>query len=237
MNNLTAPSPADTGSRTLWRVAGGLMLGYVVLTFAGVALEQTLMLGDKAGVSSAALTQSSLPKNFAGGYIEFLATLTFLLGALLIANLLRADGPLGNWLASCAAAGAVVATAVTVSAGFAAGAAALYDGHHGADLSTVVAVNDIRNFAFFLSGGLFGVFALAVAAAIRTTGRLPRWVSTTGFVVGVLYHVAIPAARTGVINAATLLGFVWMTALGVAALRQSRSPRRVALGQPASATV
>jgi hypothetical protein len=218
-------------------MAGGLMLGYVVLTFAGVAFEHTLMLGEKASVASAALTQSSLPKNFGGGYVEFLATMLFLIGGLLIANLLRGDGVLGNWLSSCAAAGAVVATAVTVSAGFAAGAAALYDGHHGADLSTVVAVNDIRNFAFFLSGGLFGVFALAVAAAIRSTGRLPRWVSTTGFVVGVLYLVAIPAARTGVINAATLLGFAWMAALGVAALRRSRNSRAVPVGQPATATV
>src|SRR3954468_16932843 len=74
-------TPADPGSPALWRVAGGLMIGYVVLTFVGVAFEHTLSLGDKASVASAALTQSSLAKNFTGGYIEFLATLIFLVGA------------------------------------------------------------------------------------------------------------------------------------------------------------
>ena len=94
MHNSTAQTSADTASRTLWRVAGGLMLGYIVLTFAGVAFEHTLMLGDRTSAASAALTQSSLPKNFGGGYVEFLATLLFLLGGLLIANLLRGEGPL-----------------------------------------------------------------------------------------------------------------------------------------------
>ena len=49
--------------------------------------------------------------------------------------------------------------------GLAAGAAALYDGHHGAPLATITTVNDVRNFAFFLSIGVLGVFTLAVAGA------------------------------------------------------------------------
>ena len=226
MNRIVHP----TAHRRLWLTAGSLMIGYVVLTFAGIGFQHSLMLGDSASSASAALVHSSMAKNFAGGYVEYLSTLVFLIGALLIGRLLRGDGVLGEWLSSCIAAGATVYVAITVAVGFAAGAAALYDGHHGAALATVTTVNDIRNFAFFLSGGLMGVFTLAVAAAVRVTGRLPRWVAYSGAVVGVLYLVTIPAAGNGALNVSTMVGFVWLIALGIAALRESR---RVADSVPA----
>jgi hypothetical protein len=125
-----------------------------------------------------------------------------------------------------------VFTAITIAVSFSAGAAALYNGHHGATLATATAINDIRNFGFFLSGGVAGVFALGVAGAARVTKALPRWVSYTGLVIGTLQIAAVPAARTGFINATTLLGFAWVVALGVAALRQSR---RVEVAVPANA--
>jgi hypothetical protein len=220
----THPPMRATATRRLWLTVGWLLIGYVALTFAGVGFEHTPMLGDKPSSTSAALVHTSMTKNFAGGYLEFLASLVFLVGALLLARLLRGDGVAGEWLSSCMAAAAVIAVAITVTAGLAAGAAAIYDGHHGASLQTVTTVNDIRNFAFILSGGLYGMFTLAVATAVWVTRRLPRWVSYTGFATGVVYVVAIPAARTGIINLATLLGFVWLIAVGVAALRQARRP-------------
>ena len=98
-------------------------------------------------------------------------------------------------------------------------------------------MNDIRNFAFFLSGGLIGVFVLAVSAAGRVTARLPRWISSTGFVVGALYLVTIPAARTGALAVPTMLGFVWLAALGVTAVQRARRPLgSTVLSQQAAAT-
>jgi hypothetical protein len=226
-----------TAHRRLWLTAGSLMIGYVVLSFAGVAFEHSLMLGGKASSASAALVQSSMAQNFAGGYLEYLATLVFLVGALLLARLLRGDGVLGEWLSSCIAASATVFVAITVAVGFAAGAAALYDGHHGAALAIVTTVNDIRNFAFFLSGGLVAVFALSVAAAARVSGRLPRWVSYTGVVIGVLYIGTIPAAASGVFNISTMLGFAWLVALGVAGLRESRRSTTSVARRPETAAV
>lgn len=209
--------------RRLWATAGWLLIGYVVLTFAGVSLEHSLMLGDKPSVAAAALVHSPMARNFTGGYIEFLATLVYLVAVLLVARLLRGDGVTGEWLSSCVAGAAIAEVAVTLAVGFPAGAAALYNGHHGAPLATVTAVNDIRNFAFFLSGGLAGVTALGVAGAVLVTRRLPRWIAYSGIVVGVLDIASIPAARTGVINVATLLGFAWIVALGVTAMRAPRS--------------
>lgn len=225
-----------TTHRRLWLTAGWLMIGYIVLTFAGISQEHSLMLGDKPSSAAAALVHSSMAKNFAGGYVELLATIVLLVGSLLIARLVRGDGVTGDWLSSCISAGAVVQASVTLATGFAAGAAALYDGHHGASLSTVTTVNDIRNFGFFVSGAAAGLFALAVSAAVLTTRVLPRWVAYSGVVIGVLYIASIPAARTGIINAATLLGFVWLIALAVAAMRQARRPATAVVRQPVPAT-
>lgn len=217
----TDPTHDPTVTPRLWRVAGALLIGYIVLTFAGVALQPAVMLGDGPGKVADAYVSSSMTKAFTGGYIELVATLLFLVGALLLARLLREPGVAGEWLSSCIATGAAIAVASTLAIGFPAGAAALYDGHHGAPIATITAVNDIRNFAFFVSGGAQALFVLGVAAAVWTTGRLPRWVAYSGLVVGILYVVTIPAARTGVINVATLLGFAWIVAVAVSALRTS----------------
>lgn len=222
MNGI-APTPdprtTATAHRRLWRTAGALLIGYLVLTFAGVVFEHTLMLGDGRSEASDALVRSSMAKNFAGGYVELLATLLLLVGAQLLARLLRGESETSAWLSSCISAGAIVYAAVTIVGGFAAGAAALYDGHHGAALATAITVNDIRNFSFFLSGAALAVLAFGVVAASWVTGLLPRWVSYTGAVAAVLWVATIPAARTGVINIATLLGFAWILALAIAALR------------------
>ena len=211
-----------TLDRRLWLVAGWLMIGHIVVMFAGNAFEHSLMLGDAPSKAATALVHSSLATIVAGGYVELLAFLLFLAGATLLAQLLRGEGETGAWLSSCMTAAAGVYVAVTVATSFAAGAAAVYDGHHGAPLATVTTVNDIRNIGFGLSGAVVGVFVLAVAAAVQRTGLLPRWVARTGYVVGALGIAAVPAFRTGVANISSLLLFIWVVALGVSALRTAR---------------
>lgn len=206
--------------RRLWVVAGALLLGHVVLLFAGAAFTHSLQLGDDAPAATAALSVSSMPRNFVGGYLGLLAFLDFLVVAMLLASLLHRQGEASTWLSSCIAASATTYVAVTIATGFAAGAAALYDGHHGAPLAAVTAVNDIRNFGFVLSGAVVGVFALSIAGAVRITGDLPRWVSRSGIIVGVVSIAAVPGARTGLSSASAMLSFLWLAALGVAAIRR-----------------
>lgn len=206
--------------RRLWRVAGALLVAHVVLVFGGVAVESTLVLGDPPQSAVDALVTSSLGQNFAGGYVEYLGYLVLLCGGILLARLVRGDTEVSTWLASCAEGGLAAYVAVTVVGGFAAGAAALYDGHHGAPLATAVALNDVRGFAFVLSGGLVGVIALGLAGAVRLTGALPRWVAYTGYAVGAVSILAIPGAGVGLQNVSTMLWLVWVVVVGVAALRR-----------------
>jgi hypothetical protein len=210
-----------TTLRRLWRTAGALTFGWLVLMFAGSASQPQLLLTDPTDKVRDALVETDLTKAFGGGYVEFLGILLLLAAGTLYAALLRADGPVGQWLSSLTVGSIVGQVAATVAVGFPAGAAALYDGHHGASLETIRAVNDIRNFAFFLSGGLMAVFIASVAASVLVTRRLPGWVAATGIGVAVLELATIPAAGHGVFQIATLLSFVWVAALGVATLRQA----------------
>jgi hypothetical protein len=208
-------------TRRLWLVEGWLMIGFVVLTFAGAAYGMSATLGDTQQHLTKALVTSSLSATLASGYVEFVATLVFLVAVLLLAQLLRGSDELTGWFATVLSATAVVYTAVSVAAGLATVAAAVYDGHHGVPLATVTAVNDIRNVAFSLSGGVVGVLTLAAGAAGRRTGLLPRWLCNTGYAVGVIMIAAVPAAKAGAPQ--TLLWFAWLLALGVTAVR---SPQR-----------
>ena len=210
---------APTRNR-LWRVAGGLLLAHVVLLFAGAVFTHSLQLGDEPSKAATALANSSLARNFLGGTLGYVGFLVFLVVAMLLAQLLRQEGETAAWLASCVGAAGIAYVALTVATGFAAGAAAVYNGHHGADLATATTVNDIRNFGFILSGGFTGLFALSVAATGRMTGQLSRWVSASGIVVGVLCIVAIPGARAGMADISTMLWFVWLIVLALAALRR-----------------
>jgi hypothetical protein len=222
--------------RRWWRIGGGLVVAHVVLALVSAAAEQTPQLRASVGTREAALVHRSMTTVFAGGYLEFVGMLVFLAAALLMAQLLRGAGVLPGWLASCIGAAALTATAITLAGGSAAGAAAVYQGHHGVDLDILTTANDVRNFAFYLFAGVLGVFALAVAGAVRATGTLPRWLSHTGFVVGAVCLVAPALQAWDTVNFAMLLWYVWFLALGVVALR---GPRSVVLPaeQPAGATV
>ncbi|HET7311267.1 MAG TPA: hypothetical protein VFJ17_08065 [Mycobacteriales bacterium] len=219
-----------TVARRLWLTAGWAMLGYVVLTFAGAVFESNVTLGDTPRHITEGLVTSSMTKAFTGGYIEFIAGLVFLAAALLVARLLRGSGELTGWLSSCISGAAIVYTAVGAATGAAAGAAAVYNGHHGAPLAVITTVNDIRNIGFTISGGIAGLLVLAIAAAGRATGLLPRWFCYAGYVVGVVMIAAVPAAKAGAPQ--TLLFFAWLVALGVLAVR---APRRASV--PATGAV
>jgi hypothetical protein len=205
----------------LWRVFGALALANIVVLFASLAVEgMTPELGSSRNDIVKGLMHGSLPARFGGGYVEALSTIVFLFAALLLARLLRGTTEWTGWLASAISATAVINVASGVIVGFPAGAAAIYDGHHGASVELVTMVNDLRNFAFFLSVAVLGIFTACVGGAILATRALPRWLGWAGLASGLLCVVAVAVARDGAHNIANLAQMVWWVALGVLALRR-----------------
>jgi hypothetical protein len=103
--------------------------------------------------------------------------------------------------------------------GFPAGAAAIYDGHHGASLDVITTMNDLRNFAFFLSVALLGVFTICAGAALLATRTMPRWLGWAGVVVGALSVVSVAGAGSGAHNLGNMAQMIWWVVLAVYALR------------------
>jgi hypothetical protein len=208
----------------LWRIAGALLIGYVVLTFAGAV--STPMLGDGRSAVKDQLVDSDLDRMIAGGVVSFVAMLLFIPSSALIGRLVRGSTETGAWLSSCVA-GFGVAFASAGLLGQVAGAVSVYDGHHGLDLATVGALNDIRDVAYVLSGGVLAGFSTCLAAAVLVSRALPRWVAALGLTSAAVALIGIPFGPKGTVPG-TLLAFVWVVALGVAAIRQGGQVRRSA---------
>jgi len=210
-----------TQTRRLWRLAGGLLIAHVVMMFGGLAFERTPMLGDSERAAKAALVDSPLARVLGGGYVETLSFLVLLIALIAFARLLRGRTEVSRlWASGISAVGSCF-VAITIACGFGAGAAATYDGHHGVPLSTVIAINDVRNFAYFLSVAALGVLVLCIALAVETSAELPKWVARTGYVVAALCVASVPAERHGVMDLANMVAIVWLIALAVAALRRA----------------
>lgn len=216
---MTAPD------RRLWRVLGWLVIAHLVLMFASFSLQRVSPLGAKPATVIADHVTWSMTKGFTGGYLTSLSFLVFLLAATLLARLLRGDTEIAGWLSSTIAASGSIYVAVTFSSALSNLGAALYDGHNGAPLSTVTALDHVHWFGVFLATEVLGVFILAVAAAVRATGLLPRWVAYSGFLVGAVCIAAVAGAGLGLVDAATVVWVFWLAGLAIAAFRVSRVSR------------
>lgn len=218
---VTGPAYAAANGR-LWRVAGWLLIAHIVLMLGSFSLQRIAPLGAPSAVVVADHVRWSMAKGFSGGYLTALSFLVFVAFAMLLARLLRGHTETSGWLSATVGASAVIYTASTFT-GLAALGAALYDGHHGAPLPLVTALDHLHWFAIFLATAALGMFILALAAAVRVTDALPRWVASTGFVAGAVCIAAVPGARVGLVDVATLVWVVWFVAFGVAALRRGRN--------------
>ncbi len=206
-------------SAVLGRVAGGLALAHVVLMLGGFSLERSTMLGDSTAAARQAYTEGSLARSMAGGYIEAFSFVVLLPVLVFLARALGRRTEAGRWAAQTGLAAGVGYVAVTLATGLPAGAAALYNGHHGADPATLLVAADIRNFAFFLSLLLLGAHAICVGMSARADGVLTRWVGIGGIVVGVVLLASVAGAGQALQNVGTMVWLVWWVGLAVSLLR------------------
>jgi hypothetical protein len=185
----------------------------VILVLAGISQQSSPRLGDDEAAVAAAYADGDPARILAGGYVEALG---FLLLLPVITFLARAVGRLseaGRWAAQTAFAAGALYVATSLAPGLAAGAAALHGAQQGTDLAVVSVVNDVRNFAFFLSLLLLAVHAAGVGTAALADRVLPSWLGWSGIGVAVVLLAAVPAAGLGAADWATLAWMVWFVAL------------------------
>lgn len=225
MSTVTATRSPSTGlTRPLWRVAGGLALAHVLLMLVGVMTSGTPTIHEGQEGIEHSYVEGSLARIFTGGYVE---TLAFVLLVPVLVFLGRAFGrrsEAGGWASQSAAFAGLAYVAVVVAGGFAAGAAAAWGAHHGLALEQALAINNIRNFAYFLSLALLGGHAIGLGLAARSDRVMTRWVGWGGPLVGTVLVLAVPATVAGVQDGATLVWLVWWVGLAVLMLRHPGDP-------------
>ncbi len=224
-------------SRTAWRTAGALALGHVVLILAGISQQRSPRLGDDAAAVAAEYVDGDLTRIFAGGFVEAVGFVLLLPVLAFLARALGRRTEVGGWAAQAAFAGGIGYVVVSVVPGLAAGAAALYGAQHGADLATVSVVNDVRNFAFFLSMLFLAVHAAGVSVSALSDGVLPAWIAWGGLATAVVLVASVPFAAWGAVDYATLVWILWFVALAGAMLRHRPADADVPTGSaPAALT-
>lgn len=222
-----------------WRVAGVCSLLYVVCFVMTVVISgQPTVYEGQEGIEHS-FVEGDLTRVMFGGYVVLLGYLSLLPAMVFLARAVGRRTDAGRWAAQTAAAAGVVYVAIIVGSGFAPGAAALWASHHGVDLETVLAVNNIRNFAYFVVMPIMGLYAIGVGLSALSDRVLTRWVGWGGVVVGTALVLAIPAAALG-IQYGMPLWLLWWVGVGVSLLRHvpagdasrpERVTRSAAVGQ------
>ena len=200
-------------SRTAWRTAGALAIGHVVLVLIGISQQRSPRLGDDAAAVAAEYVEGDLARILAGGYVEALGFVLLLPVIAFLATAVGRRTEAGRWATRTAFAAGALYVGTSLAPGLAAGAAALHGAQHGVPLDAVTVVNDVRNFAFFLSLLLLGAHAAGVAVAVLADRALPSWIGWTGIGVAVVLVAAVPAAGLGAADWATLVWILWFIAL------------------------
>lgn len=206
-------------SNTLWRIAGALALTHVVLMLVGVMIQSTPSLDEgRAGIEQYYADRDPAPI-LTGGTIEVLGFVCLVPVLVFLGRAVGRRTEAGRWAAQTAVAAGVAYVAVTVGSGFAPGAASLWGTHHGLDLDTALALNNVRNFAYFLSLALLGAHAIGFALAALDDRWSPRWAGWGGLGTGLVLLAAVPGAALGLQDYATLVWLVWWVGLAVLMLR------------------
>jgi hypothetical protein len=214
---MTRPS-LDLADDRLRRSAGASALIYVAsFVLAAVLIGQPIVHGGQEGIEHS-FVEGGLGRVFTGmylltfGFLLLLPTMVFLSGAL------GRRSPLGSWAAQTATAAGTAYVVVIVGVGFSAGAAALWALHQGLDLPSVLSINNVRNFAYFVATPFMGLYSIAIGVAAINDRRLTRWVGWGGVIAGTAFLLAVPAAAIG-IQYAMPLWLLWWVGNGIVLLR------------------
>ncbi|HEX2895119.1 MAG TPA: hypothetical protein VHO29_14070 [Marmoricola sp.] len=217
----TAPTTEPASDPRPWRWAGGFALAHVVVLFAGFSQEVVVSHGTSLTKLQDTYGSANLTRVFGGGYVEAMGFIVLVPALVLIARLFGRQTETGRVAAQSFLAFGLVYAAATLAVGFAPGAAALYAAHHDVPIGTVAAINDIRNYGFYLQVAISLAMALSLGVAALAERVHVRWVGWGGVAIGAIGIIATPLAQ----NATGMLELVWWVGLGVLLLRGAPATR------------
>lgn len=210
--------------RRLWQLAGVLALIHVALIPVGIFLSQPALFSDGTAGIEQDYARGNLERAFTGGMIEAFGFVLLVPALTFLGRVLGRRDEASRWAATTGTACGLAYVAVTLAVGLPAGAASMYGVHHGLDLDTAFAFNNVRIFAYFLSLMLLGGAVLGYAFAALADGLHRRWFGWFGVVTGLALLVSTPLSTIGQQDWGTLVFMVWFVGVGVLMVRHREAP-------------
>ena len=189
------------------------------------------LFADGVGGISEAYVHGDLTRTFTGGVLESFAFLLLVPVLVFLGRVLGRGGELAGWAAETGVMCGLAYVAVTLATGFPAGGAAMYGAQHGLDLDAALAINNLRNFAYFLSLLLLGGSTLGFAVAALAGHLHRRWWGGLGIVTALVLFVSTPLAAVNLHDWGTLVWMFWFVGVGVLMLRHRDDEHTVAIPQ------
>lgn len=208
-----------TVPRRLWQIAGALALAHVVLSLAGLVLQQGPLFSDGVQGITDRYAEGDLVRTFSGGLVASLGFLVLVPTFVFLGRVLGRRSEGARWAAQTGVLCGLGYVAVVFAVGFPAGAAAMYGVQHGLDVDAAFALNNVRIFSYFLSTMLLGGATTGFALAALADRTHPRWLGGFGLASGALLLVSAPLAGIGQQDWGELLFAVWFVGVGVLLLR------------------
>ncbi len=205
--------------RQLWRVAGVLAIAHVVLIPISLALEMPALFSDGVDGIADAYGDGNMARSFTGGVVESCAFLILIPVLVFMGRVLGRGSEVGRWAAQTGVVCGAAYVTVTFAVGFPAGAAAMYGVQNGLELETALVVNNLRNFAYFLSLLLLGGSTLGFSVAALAEGVHRRWWGLAGTGTSVALLVSTPLAALNLHDWGVLIWMVWLLGVGVLMVR------------------
>jgi len=217
--------------RRLWQIAGVLGLVHVVLIPVGIALQQSPLFEEGTSGIRESYVEGDLSRTLTGwlvGSFDFLLLIPVLV---FLARALGRRTETGGWAAQTGLMCGLAYVAVIFAVGFPAGAAAMYGAQHGLEVEAAFALNNLRNFSYFLSLMLLAGSTLGIALSATAEGVHPRWFGGFGVLTATALLVSTPLSAVGAEEVGTLVWMVWFTGACVLMIRHQEP---AAIERPAS---
>ncbi|TFV71972.1 hypothetical protein E4P40_20675 [Blastococcus sp. CT_GayMR20] len=204
------------------RVGAGLGIAGVVLLLAGFALMAP---GDAVHTNTTAkivgyYSDPHQTMTFTGGLLSCAGLLALLPFMATMTSRLGGSGTPGEVFGATARMSGAGYVMLCLAPSQAAGAAALWLGSHGGDASTIVALNTLRAFTYYVALLALAGFLAALGIGGLTTGRLARWMSWSAVAVGTILAAGVAVAQTGLADIASIVALAWIVAASVGMLRR-----------------
>lgn len=209
---------------TLWRVAACFAVGHVAMLIVGILIQNSPRLAE----GTAGITRSYLGGKqttiLAGGVVEAFGFVLLVPALVFLAQTVGRRTVGARWATQAALLAGLGYVVASLAVGLPSGAAALYGVKHDLDLDTALALNNVRNVAYFLSLSLLGVHALGLAIAALGDKIMSRWLGWGGVVTAVALFVSVPAAAVDQHDWGSLVWTVWWLGVAGSMARYRPSP-------------